>query len=115
MEWHELNHSEQLTQLDQQSSTQPILIYKHSTRCGVSLRAKRVLESDWTEQDSARVSPYYLDLLQHRDVSNAIAAHYGIHHESPQVLLIKDGKCVYSASHHEIDVRDIRQAAQATA
>ena len=112
MEWNTINRSEQLSELDTLSATQPVLLYKHSTRCGVSLRAKRVLESDWEEKDSADMQPYYLDLLQHRDVSNAIASHYQITHESPQVLLIKNGQCIYAASHHEIDVRDLRTALQ---
>lgn len=110
MEWNTIDRNEQISELDTLSATQAILFYKHSTRCGVSLRAKRVLESDWEEQDSAEMQPYYLDLLQHRDISNTLASHYSVPHESPQVLLIKNGKCIYAASHHEIDVKEMRAA-----
>jgi bacillithiol system protein YtxJ len=114
MDWKTLDTPEQLNELDVQSATKPLMIYKHSTRCGVSLRAKRGLESDWLETDLQLMTPLYLDLLQHRDLSNALSANYKVPHESPQVLLIKNGQCIYSASHHEIDVRDMRAALQST-
>jgi bacillithiol system protein YtxJ len=52
------------------------------------------------------VTPYFLDLLNYREISNEIASRFDIHHESPQVVVLKDGKAVHSASHNEIDQAD---------
>lgn len=107
MKWNQLTRIEQLTELDEQSKTKPVLILKHSTRCSISLAALGRLERNWKEENSALVEPYYLDLLQHRDVSDFIAQHYYIEHESPQVLLLKNGKCIYSQTHMSINAPDI--------
>ncbi|MEM9023859.1 MAG: bacillithiol system redox-active protein YtxJ [Bacteroidota bacterium] len=82
-------------------------IYKHSTRCSISSMAKFRLERSWDIQED-QLPIYYLDILRHRDVSNYIAERFGIRHESPQFLLIKQGNCVYDASHTGISLRAIR-------
>jgi bacillithiol system protein YtxJ len=58
------------------------------------------LESKWI--DNEKIPAYYLDLLNHRDISNEIASLYSMEHASPQVLLIKNGVCIYHASHTDI-------------
>ena len=107
--WKELANGELLNQIREESRQQPILIFKHSTRCGISSMAKNRLERYWTEQDSQRVQPYLLDLIRYRDISEDIVKEYGVHHESPQVLLIMNGECIYDASHMGIDYQDIVQ------
>ena len=62
----------------------------------------------WNFTD-AQVQPYYLDLLQHRIISNKIAEQFNVEHQSPQLLLIKDGKCVFSSTHNDIDPSDLVQ------
>jgi bacillithiol system protein YtxJ len=93
------------------SFTQPVAIFKHSTRCSVSMMAKRQLEYNWnfTEQE---VQAYFLDLLQHRTLSNRIAEETQVHHESPQLILLKDGKVLIHASHNYIDTAIIAQQIQ---
>jgi bacillithiol system protein YtxJ len=56
---------------------------------------------------------YYLDLIKHRDVSNAIASLFQVHHESPQILVIKNGECIYEESHYGIMMDDIVEQAVA--
>lgn len=107
MKWNQLTSIGQLAELDEQSKTKPVLILKHSTRCSISLAALGRLERNWKEENSTLIEPFYLDLLQHRDVSNFIAQHYHIEHESPQALLLKNGKCIYSQTHMAINVPDI--------
>jgi len=101
MNWKELTQIEQLDTVKNESNQQTIMLFKHSTRCSISSMAKNRLERAWDFED-AQIKPYYLDLIAHRDVSNAIADQFGIQHESPQVLLIKNGECVYNASHSMI-------------
>lgn len=91
---------------DNESHNVPCLIFKHSTRCSISTTAKARLERTW-QLDSAHVHTYYLDLLDHRPISNHITETFGVQHESPQVLLIIKGECVYDESHNAISAPDI--------
>ncbi len=70
--------------------------------------AKNRFEREWTDSPTAPV--YYLDLIKHRDVSNAVEDKLAVKHESPQVLVIKNGKCVYHASHNAISGKEILEA-----
>ncbi len=114
MLWHKLSDISQLQDIQNLSKEQSangltVLIFKHSTRCSISSMALNRLETKWKEND--KIPTYYLDLLAHRDLSDEIAAMYSIKHESPQILLIKNGICVYHASHTNISASDILEAA----
>lgn len=79
------------------------LIFKHSTRCSISMMAKKRFELDW--EDLPEDMPlYFLDLISYRDLSKQVADVFQVHHESPQLLLIKDGECVLDQSHGQISV-----------
>ena len=56
-----------------------------------------------------KIKPYYLDLIAHRDISNKIAQQWNIEHESPQVLVIENGKCTYHNSHMGIDYNELME------
>ncbi|MFY8020513.1 MAG: bacillithiol system redox-active protein YtxJ [Bacteroidia bacterium] len=111
MNWNTLNNSEQLSDIDKMSFEHPVLLFKHSTRCSISMSALGRVERNWKDTDHSIIKPYYLDLLNYRSVSNDIASHYGIEHESPQALIIKNGKCVYVASHLGIMYEEILEQA----
>ena len=106
MNWTNLVKVEDFDRLIYLSDSTPILIFKHSTRCSVSLMAKRSLEAEWNFS-SAQVIPYYLDLITYRPLSNRISEQFNIMHESPQAILLKNGKAVYHASHSDINAEDI--------
>ena len=110
--WLPLTQPEQLTELAQASHEQPVLIFKHSTTCSISAAAKGKIERQWA--DSGLDLPiYYLDLLSFRPLSAQIAEQFGIRHESPQLLLIKNGECPYNASHMGIRLSDVKAAVNA--
>ena len=104
MTWIDLTDEHQLNGLKELSKKKAQLIFKHSTRCAVSSMAKNRLERS-TQPDS--VDFYYLDLVKHRQLSNKIAEDFAVYHESPQVLLIKNGECVYDESHSGIQMDEI--------
>jgi len=106
MNWKELTSEEQLAEINETSKGKPVIIFKHSTRCSISLMAKSRLDK-MQPVDSADF--YYLDLLQHRNISNKIAEEFSVHHESPQVLLIANGECVYEESHNGIMADEIME------
>ena len=106
MNWIELTDEGQLQQINEDSTKQPVIIFKHSTRCSISSMAKSRLEREMAPDN---VLFYYLDLIKFRNISNKIAANYAVHHESPQILLIKNGDCVYEETHNGINMRDISE------
>lgn len=104
MEWTPLNDHAQLETIDRLSVDSPVLIFKHSTQCSISEGALDRMDAG--DADAFNFPAYYLDLLAHRAVSNAVETRYGIQHESPQVLVIKNSTCVYHTSHRAITFTD---------
>lgn len=100
--WHVLSTMEQFDELLKESKSKPVAIFKHSTRCGVSRMVLKQWERDYN-LDDAQLKLYFLDLLQHRNISNTISERLQVPHESPQLIVIKNGKAVHNASHHYID------------
>ena len=109
MNWIPLTDSAQLDEIIKKSYGKPIAIFKHSTRCSVSSMSKRMLERDWNAS-ADQVPVYFLDLLAYRSISDEIAHRFSVTHQSPQLILIKDGKAVYHASHEDINVADMISA-----
>jgi len=104
MNWIELNSEAQLEHIVH--SPHIAVIFKHSTRCAVSSMAKRSLESD-ADMIPNDTPFYYLDLLRHRDLSNQIAAKWNVVHQSPQILIVQGERCVYHASHEDVQMQTI--------
>jgi bacillithiol system protein YtxJ len=109
MDFINLNQIDQLDQINEQSKNKPQVLFKHSTRCSVSSFALRILRSEFSDALSEKFDVHYLDLITHRDVSNAITEKYNIMHESPQILVIVNGTCVYSASHSDVSLEKAAQ------
>ncbi|MBA9074105.1 bacillithiol system protein YtxJ [Flavobacterium gossypii] len=106
LNWNALTELKQLDSIVEESEEKPIVIFKHSTRCSISRMALKNFEREYSDENSA--SLYFLDLLSHRDVSNEIAQRFHVIHQSPQLLLIKNGHSVYDVSHSEIDAEALK-------
>lgn len=104
--WIPLEHLGQLDELVAFSGQKPAVIFKHSTRCSISRFALKQFENEFDLQ--GQVDAYFLDLLEHRDISNEIASRFGVYHQSPQLLLIKEGKSIYDVSHSGIDAGELK-------
>ena len=112
MNWKRLTDQVQLQGIREASRNAElsgIAIFKHSTRCSISSTAKARIERSWNF-DETKLPIYYLDLLSYRHLSNQVAAEFDVRHESPQLLVIKNGECVYHASHFGIDPREVEAA-----
>lgn len=105
MNWIDLNSPEQLEALIEKSAERPAVIFKHSTRCSISAMAKGRLDRAVPIENA---DFYYLDLIAYRALSNLIAERFSVFHESPQVLLIRNGECTYDESHNGIDPEELR-------
>lgn len=109
MKWNQLNSEKALSTIKEHSADKAVIIFKHSTRCPVSQMALNWFERSWKDEDMQEVEPYFLDLLQHRPVSGKVAEEFGVEHESPQLLLIRNGKCTYHRSHSNISYKDLQK------
>lgn len=104
--WTELTDILQLQEVEAISNEKPVVIFKHSTRCSISRMALKQFEREYDLENA--VDPYFLDLIAHRDISNEIADRFNVYHESPQLILIKNGKAVYDVSHSSIDAKALK-------
>jgi bacillithiol system protein YtxJ len=109
MAWISLTSDTQLNEIVAKSAERPQVIFKHSTRCSISSVAQQRLQKGNLPED---IDFYHLDLLAYRSISNKVAELFQVHHESPQVLVIKDGKCIYDESHMAISMNDIVEQAK---
>lgn len=108
MNWIALTDIAQLDRVVEDSTTKPVLLFKHSTRCSISDMAKARLDRS---NLSDTMDAYYLDLIAYRPISQAIAERFAVHHESPQILLIRNGECILDASHNGIIPAEIAEEA----
>ncbi len=107
MNWKSLEDISQISSIINESADKPVMIFKHSTRCSISSAAKNRIERAWFDKNEEKLTPYYLDLLNHRDISSEIASLFNVEHQSPQVLLIKNGQCYYHESHMGINLGEV--------
>jgi len=107
MKWSELKELGQLDEIDRESIDKTILIFKYSTLCPTSRVVFDRLQRNWKDDEMYSVLPYFLDLIRYREISNKVADTYGIRHESPQVIVLQEGKAIYNESHMGIDYSTI--------
>jgi len=104
-----LGTREQFDGLLAASGTAPVVLFKHSPTCGTSAQAYDELEALLHEEPPMAI--HLVDVLSARPLSQAIAAQFGIRHESPQVLIIRDGRVVWHGSHWRVTADAVRTAA----
>jgi bacillithiol system protein YtxJ len=107
MAWIVLSKAEEVEAIKAKSFEKPQCIFKHSTRCSISGIAKNRIEAQLSTL-SVQADLYYLDLLSYRSISNLVSEIFKVPHESPQLLLIKNGECVFEESHLGIQSEEIR-------
>ena len=105
--WKPLREAGQLNDIIAESTEKPVAIFKHSTRCGISRMSLKQFENEYDLGDL--IVPYFVDLLEDRALSDAIAKRFGVAHESPQLILIRNGQTVFDASHGDIYADDLKR------
>lgn len=109
MNWNHLTAKDQIDQIKISSANHPILIFKHSTRCSISAMAENRLERAWVAEEIPSMQLFHLDLIQFREISDHIVHSFNVAHESPQVLIISDGACIYHNSHMGISYHEVKR------
>ncbi|MEP7318244.1 MAG: bacillithiol system redox-active protein YtxJ [Panacibacter sp.] len=106
LNWNILTQTEQFVNILEQSYKKPQVLFKHSSRCSVSSVALQRMEKSSTIPNA---DFYFLDLIRFRNISDKIAHDLNVYHESPQILLIINGECIYDESHLGIDMRELSE------
>ena len=106
MNWIELKSISQIKEIVEKSKAKPQVIFKHSTRCSISAMAKGRLERGLAPGNA---DFYFLDLINYRNISNQVSSEFDVSHESPQILIIRNGECVYDESHGSITMDEIKE------
>jgi len=109
MNWKNITSEEDLGEAIELSHFKPTVLFKHSTRCSVSMMAKKTLEFGWDIPEE-KVQAYFLDLIKYRDISNKIATDLEVVHQSPQLIGLKNGEVFYHASHSVISAESLKSA-----
>lgn len=109
MKWIELKELGQLDEVAAHSVEKPVLIFKHSTTCSLSRAALDRLERRWNGEEVSEAPTYFLNIQANRGISNAIAERFGIRHESPQAIVIRNASAVYDESHLGINYEEIKK------
>ena len=104
--WKKIESQKDLDAAIEKSSQQKVLIFKHSTRCFISKTVLRSFEKQMQASDK-NFGYYFLDLLAHRVISNEIESRFDVVHQSPQLIVLENGKAIYNASHQNIDLDKI--------
>jgi len=107
--WQTLTDLNELSQIIEQSKVKPQVLFKHSTRCSISSAAYDRLASG-SDRVLGVADIHYLDLIQHRDISNAIAQQLKVTHQSPQIIVLENGKVIHDASHMSVRAEGILEA-----
>lgn len=106
--WIVLTEKEQLEEIIKNSIAKPVLIFKHSSRCGISRMVLKNFEREF-DLDKTKMDLYFLNLLSYRALSQDISIKFKVVHQSPQVLVIKNGAIIYQDSHDYISLDKIKE------
>ena len=107
--WKKLESAGQIEDLRQVSNDKPVVVFKHSTRCSISGMVLSRLQREWNEEEMEGIEFYFLDLLSNRDISSKVAEKFGVEHQSPQLIIIKDGEAVYNTSHMGVSYHEMKK------
>lgn len=103
--WDYITEEKDIEELEKQSFSKPVIIFKYSTRCGISRITLNKFEKDLPQDFDAVY--YFMDLVKYRSLSNEIADRFRVRHESPQLIVLKDGKVVHHSSHQSINAEKL--------
>jgi bacillithiol system protein YtxJ len=108
MDWNQLTTASDIDEVKNKSSKKPVVIFKNSNRCSISHAVLNDLERDLKTSAALDAEFYMLDVVAYRPVSLQVAEAFKVAHQSPQLLIIKNGQCVFHDSHFGINLKDVK-------
>ena len=110
MNWIKLDSLEKLEEMKTASENEKVLVLKFSPKCAINYVVRNLLEREWAEGEM-RMKTYLVDVVSDKSSSVQIEKEYGVDHESPQALIIQNGKVVFHASHGRVIYSELRKFA----
>lgn len=108
MNWIQLDSENVLEKIINESTKGRILVFKYSPRCSISILMRGLFEREWIESEM-EMEAYFLDITEHPGLSKKVESKFNVQHSSPQILIIENQECIFSASHGGVDVKKIRE------
>ena len=106
--WVSFNSLNQIETIKEQSKSETIFIFKHSTRCSISSIVMKRFENSFNSS-MKNVKVYYLDLLSFRSLSDEVGYSFQVQHQSPQLLIIRNEVAIKYESHYDIIAVNIQK------
>jgi bacillithiol system protein YtxJ len=106
-DWKIITEKSHLVEIENESYNKPVVIFKNSSRCGISQSMLMNFQEEMQQTNSGDISFYLLDIVKNRDISSIIAQQFNLNHESPQLLVIENGECNYYKNHWNISFSDL--------
>ncbi len=113
IDWQTVETPQDIQTIIDRSHQHPCIIYKHSPRCGISHSVKERFEKNWKAAES-EAELYYVDVVGQRAISDQIAQTFDVTHQSPQALVLNDGKVIFDTSHRAITAEALQEAISST-
>jgi len=110
MNWINVDSIEKTGEIKELSKNHSVLIFKYSPRCIIDYIVRLLFQREWHEA-TMRMKTYLINVIEYKELSDKIANEFGVEHQSPQILIIENGKCIFSASHGKLKVSEIKQFA----
>jgi len=107
--WKTIQSTKQLTQILNLSYGKYPLIFKHSNRCPISVSMKNRFDRSWNAKNDLLFEPFLVDVISQKVISNQIAEILDLVHESPQLIILNEGKILYQAAHLDIEYEEIKK------
>lgn len=108
IQWKAVQKPEDLDEMERYSANRPVILFKHSTRCGLSHEVKDKLEEEWSATNHSALF-YYLDILEYRALSDEVEHRWRIAHQSPQLIILSDQEVLFHGSHRSITAKRIEK------
>jgi bacillithiol system protein YtxJ len=106
-DWKAITDNSQLVEIENESYNKPVVVFKNSSRCGISQSMLSIFQEDMRQENTGGISFYLLDIVNNRSISASIAQQFNLQHESPQLLVIENGECTYYKNHWDISFSDM--------
>lgn len=110
MNWIKLDTPEKLEEMKTASENEKVLVLKFSPKCAINYVVRNLLEREWAEGEM-RMKTYLVDVISGKSISDQLEKEYGVDHESPQALIIQNGKVVFHASHGRVIYSELKKFA----
>jgi len=109
MNWIHIKSEDMIDDIKKESYKNRVLIFKYSPKCSINMLMMNMLEREWNCSELENIKTYFINIIAYRHISNMIESEFDVYHESPQVLIIENGKSIHDVSHGKIRYENLKE------